>query len=228
MCRVSARVSISAMPGIPCSRRYCGRPWAARQFDGQGELAHDEAGSPAAPPTPRRAGWCRSCRSRDRSSSHDLSPIGRVGQHLLVAGHRGVEHDLARRFSPGAPKARREQTRRPRGPGSPPRQPSRTAHGRIITRPRSPGTSVPRVRAARSARVANSSSSSQRLPAVAQRPHRIGMHLDHHPVGPAAIAAGASGERHAVPPSRRVARIDEHRQDAWSAAAAGTIDRSRV
>jgi hypothetical protein len=33
---------------------------------------------------------------------HDLSRVRRIGQDFLVAGHAGVEHDLASRFSFGA------------------------------------------------------------------------------------------------------------------------------
>ena len=93
--RVSARVSMSAMATMPwrveiVAQRAVRAPVAGDRR----RLAHDEAGHMRR----LRLGIARGdavvadLRRRHRD---DLPGVGRVGQDFLVAGHAGVEDDLA-------------------------------------------------------------------------------------------------------------------------------------
>jgi hypothetical protein len=61
-------------------------------------LAGEAAGEEALDPRPTRLGELRRgavVADVGLGHDHDLAAVGGVGQHLLVAGHRGVEHHLA-------------------------------------------------------------------------------------------------------------------------------------
>ena len=101
-CRVRARVSISLMPTMPCATRSSSsvRTRAPVRRPARG-VAHHVAGHP----DPRRlvvlvvhAGVADVRRRHD----DDLPVVRRVGERLLVAGHAGVEDDLAQRRALGA------------------------------------------------------------------------------------------------------------------------------
>ena len=102
-CRVSARVSMSAIATMLCAHQVIAqravRPPVAgdRRF-----LAHDEAGDLRRRAIRRRRPPRRSCRSAAARHRDDLPGIGRIGQDFLVAGQAGVEHDLAARLAGGA------------------------------------------------------------------------------------------------------------------------------
>ena len=109
MWRVSRRVSMPASPGSRCSPRKSPRlalrPPAARPG---GQLADDEA--PAEGPPAFIVGGRDPVVADVRiGETDDLAGVGRVGQHLLVAGEGGVEDHLAdRRCRPlGVPPSRR-------------------------------------------------------------------------------------------------------------------------
>ena len=48
--------------------------------------------------------WCRRCRYAGKVKADDLPGIGRIGEDLLIAGHGGIEADLADRRFRSAPK----------------------------------------------------------------------------------------------------------------------------
>ena len=108
--RVSLRVSMSAMPTTSAARRYADRSFCLRQLDASArQVANDEA-------RPRRSRFDSTSSRVDADVADvrigqrdDLPCVRRIGQDLLVAGHRGVEHDLADGV-PGAPIARPRKT----------------------------------------------------------------------------------------------------------------------
>ena len=94
--RTSARVSIPSMPMTLLAFRYASRSRSRAEVARHaGQLADDEARRPAAGAT--RASSAVDAVVADERVGHrdDLAVVGRVGEHLLVAGHAGVEDDLA-------------------------------------------------------------------------------------------------------------------------------------
>ena len=106
-CRVSARVSMSAMATMLVGDEVVAqRPLRAPVARHRRLVADDEAGDL------RRARLDvvrRDAVVADLGAGHrdDLSGVGRIGQHFLIAGHAGVEHDLAARFALRARRRRR-------------------------------------------------------------------------------------------------------------------------
>jgi hypothetical protein len=98
---VSALVSMPPMPGSPWPSSQCSRCSAARQLAGSVAGAHDEAAC-------RRGhgldvlGIGAGVADMGEGEGDDLPGVGRVGQDLLIAGHRGIEADLAHRHGAGA------------------------------------------------------------------------------------------------------------------------------
>ena len=97
--RVSARVSMSddgddAVGDEVVAQRALGAPVARHRR----LVADDEAGHlrRARLDVLRRHAVVADLRAGHRD---DLSGVGRIGQHFLVAGHARVEHDLAARFA---------------------------------------------------------------------------------------------------------------------------------
>ncbi len=113
-CRVSRRVSTpfdhgDAGRGQPVVQAPGGAP--VRRV--AGELAHHDAASPAAAPTP--------CPPVDavvpdhrRGHHHDLAEVARIGERLLIPGQVGGEHHFAERGIDGARASFRRTRRRPR------------------------------------------------------------------------------------------------------------------
>ena len=102
MCRTSARVSTSVMPTISRCRRYASRVRLARQLlASRAGRADDEAGHPAAL---RLVVLVVGAGVADVRLRHhrDLAVVGRIGEHFLVAGHAGVEDQLAGALADGA------------------------------------------------------------------------------------------------------------------------------
>ena len=98
-CRVSARVSMSEMATMlvgdeVVAQRALRAPVARHRR----LLAHDEAGHlrRARLDVLGRHAVVADLRARHRD---DLSGVGRIGQHFLIAGHARVEHDLAARLA---------------------------------------------------------------------------------------------------------------------------------
>ena len=98
---VSARVSTPARPTMPRDlSQASSRPWA-RKFDGSREVGAEDRAD--------RGGRGGGVDDLDvlvvdaddadmgEGEGDDLGGVGRVGQDLLIAGHRGVEADLADR-----------------------------------------------------------------------------------------------------------------------------------
>ena len=124
--RVSARVSTPASPIRPFAFIQSSKPCALRKLLGCGHVvAHHAA---------ERPGIVRlqilvigaDIADMGEGEGDDLRGIGGIGHHLLIAGHRGVEADLAdrlalRRRSPGprsiAPSARTNRPVAPSGAG---------------------------------------------------------------------------------------------------------------
>ena len=102
MIRVSWRVSISAIATVLPRRRNCSRPPSARQLlTIERQVANDEPGRVdlrGLEVVGVRADVA-DVRIRQRD---DLAVVRRVGQDLLIARHRGVEHHLAERSAFGA------------------------------------------------------------------------------------------------------------------------------
>ncbi len=102
MRRTSARVSMPAMPTTPWRREVAFERGAAAEVAGHAAaLADDEAGQ-------LRAGALEIVEVdavvADLRIGHrdDLAAVAGIGEDLLVAGHRGVEADLAIDFAGGA------------------------------------------------------------------------------------------------------------------------------
>ena len=114
MRRVTARVSMPEMPATPWSASSeCSEP-DARQFDTSGDSSRTT--KPGAPRARRLEVDRVDAHVADLRRRHgdDLPAVRRIGQHLLVAGDRGVEHDLARAVA--APRRSRTRGRRCRPP----------------------------------------------------------------------------------------------------------------
>ena len=114
MRRVTARVSMPDDAGdAVVGQQRMQRARRAPVRDQRRQLAHDEARAPG----PRRLEVDRvdaDVADLGRRHGDDLAAVRRVGQHLLVAGDRGVEHDLARRRR--RPRRSRSRGRRCRPP----------------------------------------------------------------------------------------------------------------
>ena len=102
---MSRRVSMPAMPGTPWRREEVGeRLGRAPVARPAGEVAHDDAAAERAPALV--VVGVRAVVADVRVGERDdLARVARVGDDLLVAGERGVEHDLAGRDAASASSA---------------------------------------------------------------------------------------------------------------------------
>ena len=100
MSAVSARVSMPVMAMMPRALSHTSRCWLARQLDGA--VIEARSTQPRTPPAARLAEFHVLVVGADiadmrEGEGDDLSGIRRIGEDLLIAGHRRVEADLADR-----------------------------------------------------------------------------------------------------------------------------------
>src|SRR5205823_4072381 len=94
--RVHTRDARDGVPGEPAAE-VVGRPPAAGSPD---QIAHDNAAAERPPALVVGLGHAVVADVRVREGD-DLARIGRVGDHLLIAGEHGVEDDLSGRHAAG-------------------------------------------------------------------------------------------------------------------------------
>ncbi len=125
--RVSARVSTPARPIRPFERIHSSKPLAARKLLGCGDvLAHHAAERPGIVRLQILIIGADIADMRE-GEGDDLRGVGGIGHHLLIAGHRGVEADLADRLALGAEAAAPDD--RPVGQDQYARRPVRRRRG---------------------------------------------------------------------------------------------------